>query len=444
MHSVFYILGGLLSIGVSSSSIPRRQYLTPHSTNTTTSPNVTHADPVASVCGPTTASIICMNRYGALLPPSFSRDANPAVGYTGAIVNDDPSWASVAVADFVVFDRARGLELLGTAPRIEKMFDVLNVIHEAPVYVPGQKKLYVAQDGPMGNLTSLVIDLSNEPPTMSGFETSPKTYQPNGGFYQGGSVYWAVMGNNDSLPNGLQQRPGIAKMDPNTGRVEWLLNNYHGFFFSGPNDLTMDPNGDIWFTDSDYAYGLHLASDSPQNQLATYRFRPSTGEVTIVEDTLNHPNGIAFSPDGKTLYITDSGLESVGGEATRGQGNFYNYPINILFTSTHKRNIYAFDVNSASSGGKSPYLTNKRVIFQSLEGAPDGLKVAANGYLVAATGLSFGVDILDASGSIIARIQAKHPVENIAWSGENLKTLWLVGIGGITRVQFDLAGPALH
>ncbi|KAI9763173.1 MAG: hypothetical protein M1835_007910 [Candelina submexicana] len=178
--------------------IPRRPYLAPHPTNTT-SPNVTHTDSVASVCGPTTSSIVSMKRYDALLPPSFSRDVNPAVGYSGAIVNDDPFCASVSAADFVVFDQARGLELLGAAPRIERMFEVLNVIHEAPVYVPGQKKLYVAQHGPMGDQTSLVIDLSNEPSTMSGFETSPKTYQGNGGFFQGGSVYWAVMGQNDGL-----------------------------------------------------------------------------------------------------------------------------------------------------------------------------------------------------------------------------------------------------
>lgn len=69
------------------------------------------------------------------------------------------------------------------------------------------------------------------------------------------------------------------------------------------------------------------------------------------------------------------------------------------------------------------------------------MKVAANGYLVASTGLSPGVDILDQSGSLIARIQAKHAVENIAWSGADFKTLWLSGIGAITKVEFDLAGP---
>jgi sugar lactone lactonase YvrE len=160
--------------------------------------------------------------------------------------------------------------------------------------------------------------------------------------------------------------------------------------------------------------------------------------VSIVEDSLDHPNGIAFSPDGKTLYIADSGLIGVGTVATT--GGIYNYPIELTSVSTGKRNIYAYDV----VGGDNPYLINKRVIFQALEGAPDGLKVAANGYLVVAASLGTGVDILDANGTPLARIQAKHPVANIAWAGDDLSTLWLVGFSGITRVKFALKGPALE
>ncbi|KAI9890313.1 MAG: hypothetical protein M1814_004223 [Vezdaea aestivalis] len=425
-----------------ASSIPSESsaLLQSRQTNTSRSGRPIYGNtPVATACGPNTANVVCVNKFGSLLPPSYSRNPNPGVGYTGTLVPDDPSWDLVTKADFVVFDKKRGLDLLGRAPKIEKIFDVLHVIHEAPVYSPKTNKLYVAQDGPPGNLSGLVIDLAVEPPKLSTFQTDPITYTPNGAVYKDGYIYWAVMGNNDSLPNGLVQRPGIARMDPSTLKVEWLLNTYYGFNFAGPNDLVVDKNGDIWFTDTDYSYVIGTSPSERQIQLATYRFRPSTGEVRMVEDTLDHPNGINVSPNGKTLYITDSGLERIG-PATRGQGDFYLYPIKIDFVASGKRNIYAYDVNDSPN---SPYLTNKRVIFQSIEGAPDGLKVAANGFLVVASGLSFGVDILDPAGGLIARIQAKHPVENIAWSGKDLKTLWLVGIGGITRVQFDLAGPKL-
>lgn len=67
--------------------------------------------------------------------------------------------------------------------------------------------------------------------------------------------------------------------------------------------------------------------------------------------------------------------------------------------------------------------------------------MAANGYLIAGSGLSNGVDVLDQNGSLLARIQTTHPVENVAFSGSDFKTLWLTGIGGITKVEWDLAGP---
>lgn len=401
--------------------------------------------PVASSCGPTTANITCIHRHGSFLPPSFSRDSNPNVGYTGTLVPDDPSWAAlVPTADFVIFDQKLGLELLGPAPKLWKNFvPLLNVIHGAPIFVPELNKLFVTQFGPPGNLTNIAIDLSQDPPKVEAFVTDPPVYQPAGGILHDGYIYWAVQGNNVSLPGGLKQRPGIVRVDPKTYKAEWLLNNFYGFSFAGLKDMTVDSVGDIWFTDSDYAWGLNLGSSSPQIQLATYRFRPSTGEVSVVDSSLQHPNGIAFSRDGKTLFVADSGLETVGAPGTdnRGPGNFYNYPIRIEFTSTNARNLYAWDVERPDGPSGVPIITGKRNIFQSLEGNPDGIKVAANGYLVVASGLSLGVDILTARGALIARIQTSHPVENIAFAGDDRKTLYLVGIGGISKVEWNLEGP---
>lgn len=216
--------------------------------------NVTNGNtttPVASVCGPSTANIVCIHRYGSYLPPSYSRDADPTVGYAGTVVPDDPSWNLTAKADFVVFDRERGLKLLGNAPKIQhKYVPVLNVIHEAPIYVPHLNKLFVTQDGPPGNLTAIVIDLNEDPPVARSFVTDPPVYQPTGGILHDGMIYWAVQGNNVSLDGGLKQRPGIVRVDPATLKAEWLVNSYYGFFFGGLNDLTVDPIGDVWFTDS--------------------------------------------------------------------------------------------------------------------------------------------------------------------------------------------------
>lgn len=408
--------------------------------------NDTSAAPTTQLaykCGPTTANVTCVNRYASLLAPSFSRDPDPGVPYTGAVVPDDASWSLVQNADFVIFDKERGLELLGKAPKMTRgIVSVLNVIHEAPVFVPELNALFLTQDGPPNNFSLIKLDLSQDPPVKSLFQTDPPIYQPTGGLYnpKDGMVYLAVHGKNASIP----QHAGLARFDPKTLKAEWLLNNYHGFNFAGPNDLTLDPlTGDIWFTDTDYAYVIGVSDAPKQLALATWRFRPSTGQVQIVDTSLAYPNGIQFSRDGKTLYVTDSGLESYSPIPTRGAGDFYAYPLYIQFNSTGARNIFAWDVERRGSQ-KHPVITGKRAIFQSLEGAPDGLKVAANGYLVVAGGLAPGVDITDEFGNLIARLQTSHPVENIAWSGDDLKTLWLTGIGGISKVEFDLAGPKLN
>ena len=224
------------------------------SSNTTTSvsiPGSNLTQPVASVCGPSTANVVCIHRYGSLLPPTFARNASPIYGYPNTSVPDDPSWGLVSTADFVIFNQESGLDILGPAPKIyPKYFEVLPVIHEAPIYVPGLNKLFTTQDGPPGNLTNLVIDLNEAKPVPKAFVTDPPVYQPTGGILHDGMIYWAVQGNNASLPGGLVQRPGIVRVDPATYKAEWLCNSFYGFYFGGLNDLTVGPDGDVWFTDS--------------------------------------------------------------------------------------------------------------------------------------------------------------------------------------------------
>ncbi|KAK8122201.1 lactonohydrolase [Apiospora sp. TS-2023a] len=391
MHCILILLFSLLATATAAGTghSPRR-------------PTQDSSAPLAYACGPTTANISCVNRYASFLPPTFSRDPDPSIGYTGTKVPDDPSWKLVPNADFVSFDKKRGLEVLGRAPKITRgIVSWLNVIHEAPVFVPELNVLFVAQDGPPGNKSILKLDLSHDPPTVSPIETDPPIYQPTGGLYnpKDGMVYLATL------------------------KAEWLLDNYHGFSLAGPNDLTLDPlTGDIWFTNTDYAYVIGVSDAPKQLQLATWRFRPSTGQVQIVDTSLQYPNGIQFSHDGATLYVADSGLESYSPHG-----------------GPHRVRLGRRQPGQP----EAPRHHGEARHLPVLEGAPDGLKVARNGCLVIAGGLAPGVDITDKFGNQIARIQTSHPVENIQWSGDDFKTLWLVGISSITKVEFDLSGPKL-
>lgn len=61
-------------------------------------------------------------------------------------------------------------------------------------------------------------------------------------------IYWGVSGGNDSI-GGIEERPGIATLDPTTNKTVTLLNNYFGHYFNTVDDLFVDDKGDVWFTD---------------------------------------------------------------------------------------------------------------------------------------------------------------------------------------------------
>ena len=173
-----------------------------------------------------------------------------------------------------------------------------------------------------------------------------------------------------------------------------------------------------------------MTDTPPQLASATYRFRPCTGSVQIVEDTLLQPNGIAISPDLQTVYISDTGAVSAPlttDPATQKGASF---------DPLGRRTVYAYNISSDAT-----YIFNKRPIYFAQDWVPDGLKVAANGYVL--TGAGKGVDVLDPTGQLLVRIQTNYTVQNFAWTGDELKTLWIMGNGGISKVEWDLAGVDL-
>lgn len=166
----------------------------------------------------------------------------------------------------------------------------------------------------------------------------------------------------------------------------------------------------------DYAWFARLTETAPQLESATYRFRPSTGAVNLVEDSLIQPNRIAISPSGKTFYIGDSGaINSLIDASAGSQG--------ITFNATGKRSIYAFTV-----GDKGASLLNKRSIYLAQDWIPDGLMV---------TGAGEGVDVLDEDGTLLVRVETNFTVQNFECTGKDLKTLWLFGAGGALLAKWS-------
>ncbi|KAL8842793.1 MAG: hypothetical protein Q9176_002429 [Flavoplaca citrina] len=285
-------------------------------------------------------------------------------------------------ADFLVFDQERVSEILGPDPSYEFVFEVLEAIHEAPVYVASQNKLCLSQLAPPpGYFPQLVVDLNQDSPTLSEYLSDSPVYAPNGGTFHNGLIYWGASGGTNSI-GGMEQRTGLRTLNPLTNKSSTILNNYFGYYFITVDDLFVHPNGDIcWFS--------KLTDTPPQLPPATYRFHPSTGAVTVVEDSLHQPNGIALPPNNRTVYISDTG-------AVSGSISPFLPSLGTSFNATRKRTIYAFDRSDDAT-----YLSNKRAFYLPPDWAPDGLKVADNGYVL--TGTGSGMDVLSARGELMVR-----------------------------------------
>jgi hypothetical protein len=198
-----------------------------HASSQNLPPGVT--SPLAKTCGPSSANIVCMDRYASVMPYHFYRkpsEGTTDVSFSQTSVPNDTSFSLVGKADFLVFDQQRGMAMLGSNPTYDKVFTVSDAVHEAPVYVPSLNKLFVSNLAPPAGVLKpqLVIDLNNEPPTLSHFFSDPPVYAPNGGTFHNGLIYWGASGGNTSI-GGIEQRAAVQTLDPHTNKTNVLLNN---------------------------------------------------------------------------------------------------------------------------------------------------------------------------------------------------------------------------
>jgi gluconolactonase len=191
------------------------------------------------------------------------------------------------------------------------------------------------------------------------------------------------------------------------GRFTAIADRFEGKRFNSPNDLAVRRNGDIYFTDP--PYGLEGIDKSPLREIpfhGVYRVAPD-GRVTLLTQAIRFPNGIAFSPDEKRLYLAVS-----EGGATR---------------------VVACDVQPDGT------LANERVFFNAqalrrpgLKGGCDGLKVDRAGN-VWTTGPG-GVLVVSPAGKLLGRLNTHEPTANCAW-GDDGSTLYITANYFLVRVK---------
>ena len=104
--------------------------------------------PLAQQCNSSLPNVLCINKYASVMPYHFFRNISNGTSedtFGSTSVPNDTSFALVNNADFLVFDQQRGLDILGSNPTYDFVFKTSEAVHEAPVYVASQNKLYLSQ-----------------------------------------------------------------------------------------------------------------------------------------------------------------------------------------------------------------------------------------------------------------------------------------------------------
>jgi gluconolactonase len=203
----------------------------------------------------------------------------------------------------------------------------------------------------------------------------------------------------------------VARLENDKGQTV-LANRFEGKRFNSPNDLALRKNGDIYFTDP--PYGFEKLNDSPLKELpfnGVFRIA-ADGKVSLLIKDLTFPNGIAFSPDEKILYVAVSDPKHT--------------------------NIMAYDVQGDGS------VTNGREFFNAeavkkpeLKGGCDGLKVDAAGN-VFSTGPG-GVLVISPEGKHLGTLLTGQQTGNCAW-GDDGSTLYICADMFLCRVKTSTKG----
>ena len=203
----------------------------------------------------------------------------------------------------------------------------------------------------------------------------------------------------------------ISRLETDGGK-RTLVDNYEGKRFNSPNDLVIKSNGDIYFTDP--PYGLPKGWDDSRRELdfcGVYRYS-GDGKLTLLTKEQTRPNGIAFSPDEKILYVAQS------------------EPKKATWTAYKVK-------NDGTLGAGKLFFDSTDWVKQGKPGLPDGLKLDKQGNLWA-TGPG-GVHIFDPKGKLLGSLETGEACGNCAW-GDDGSTLYIVADMYLCRVKTTTKG----
>jgi gluconolactonase len=282
-------------------------------------------------------------------------------------------------------------QVTGEDPRLSRLAEV--DAHEGPVYFADENALYFTSllkpgvDGaPLVQIKRLALEEAGEISVLVAEANAANGMTAD----REGRLIVCEQGS-------PHEAARISRIDRTTGEREPLVEGWRGLPLNSPNDVVVAGDGAIWFTDPSYG---HLQGFRPEPEVGdfVYRHDPATGQTTVVADGFDKPNGIAFSPDERTLYVTDSG-------ANQKPGSYH---------VARPHHIKAFDIR------RGRHLENERLFAVVSPGFPDGLKVDRAGRVYSSS-LS-GVQVFDPDGELLGEIDLPGVV-NFCFGGPDADLL---------------------
>jgi gluconolactonase len=204
----------------------------------------------------------------------------------------------------------------------------------------------------------------------------------------------------------------VTRTEPD-GRTTVLADRWYGKRLNSPNDVVVARDGAVWFTDPSYGIDGDYEGYKALTEIGAsclYRIDPDSGCVERISADFVQPNGLAFSPDGSTLYVADTG-------------------------ATHQpdgpRHIRRFRVQGTK-------VTDGDIISTCLTGFYDGFRVDEVGHIWTSTGE--GVHCLTSEGQLLGRILVPEVVSNVCFGGPKRNRLFICATTSIYATYLDVSG----
>ena len=256
-----------------------------------------------------------------------------------------------------------------------------NIYHEGPVWLPGTNEVFMVSDRlRAGGSTKVVLHRVNiDNGNTVEVRADPEILMANGAAPDGhGRIALCSQGYGE-------KGGGVVLLDPYTGENMKLVRNV----YNSPNDIVfnIDRTG-FWFTDPTYGIDQGFRKKKAGPEAIYYSNEYGVVKMTYMEGEDSRPNGLAISPDGKTLYYGDSG---------------------------RARGVFSFRINDDST------LSDKKLLYRSKAGIPDGIKCDREGRILVADGE--GVHVLSVDGNEERLIEVDGGVVQLVFCDDYLVML---------------------